>query len=353
VTVYTYGTQHATSVMATEARESVAKHCIGALHALMWILIFPLFLADRVHVVLGVSTLYYVQDIVWSIAMGQISIVAHHIAIIAYWLLLMRTDVVSRTENGFLLLCKPMLFMELSAAAIHMKHIFHTSAAAHHLCMISYLYLRLVAFPIVVLPFHYAAMLDSAPEDMVYLFSGFFLSIFVLIFSAAAVYVKASSFRRTIVVLSSKCRSRRDDKTKRMLMYPSALSSQILWSSTLSGISSIVALSRALHEYAAVCAVVFLTSVNHWRSPRKRSMRRYLDLIAVYASIGHHIYASRRDLGQLPETYAAGLLMCLCMYACAISNGLKGRHERAAGWHSAMHLLGLWMNIALYAEVSM
>ena len=91
---------------------------------------------------------------------------------------------------------------------------------------------------------------------------------------------------------------------------------------------------------------VFSCSINYWRHPDRRSMRRKLDMLVAGGSVGYHLYCA------LVES-ANGVLYCVLVAVCIFCYWKARRigqndQDTSSRWHCAMHLCGNVANQAMY-----
>lgn len=133
-------------------------------------------------------------------------------------------------------------------------------------------------------------------------------------------------------------------------MLPAKFSRRIYRCSFLS-VASVA--SAAFNEQAAclACAVLVLaTSINHWRRPEWKSIRRRMDLLAVIAAGTYQLVflsptAPRGACTAYVATVAAG---AACYAAARRSNFVHGDLDRSTWWHCGLHICGNCGNLILY-----
>lgn len=190
--------------------ENKIKHIIGLIHSVLWVVAFFESSGDWTYSILTFSIVYYAQDIVWSYVMRQHFVILHHVCVSTFWYILIQNEPIYIREDRKLLYY-PMFLAEISAAMIHLKHIFTTSFI-HHICMMVFVLTRLIFFPFHVIPNHYMKMMES--QNNKFLIGGLILNIFVVVFSSATVFVKRKMFYRSFIWLWGGSDEKKKNNTK-------------------------------------------------------------------------------------------------------------------------------------------
>jgi len=175
------------------------KHFFGLLHASVW-LILPVLETDKelVDTALLYSLLYYLQDTVWSIGLGEYSMAAHHVVLCIFWLFLVWTRLQFKEE----LLLSSMFFAEIGAFLIHLKYLFQDFSVLHNVCCITYVLTRLVALPLYVLP-KVVAIAEKMSWSWPY-FCGVVVVVATIAFSAWIIFSK-----KLLFLDAFRCRARK------------------------------------------------------------------------------------------------------------------------------------------------
>ncbi len=121
-----------------------------------------------------------------------------------------------------------------------------------------------------------------------------------------------------------------------------------LWSTSwFSIVSAIYGLSRG-HRIAIMPLIVFLTSLNYWRNPFDRSMRRFVDVMAVLICATCQIYLAR-NLSNY-STYIKLSIIGFAFYPIARLMKYHKHPWKSVISHSVMHVVCNVANIVLYSS---
>ena len=134
------------------------------------------------------------------------------------------------------------------------------------------------------------------------------------------------------------------------LMLPAKYSTRIYRCSFMS-IASVA--SAAFNEQAAclACAMlVMVTSINHWRRPEWKSVRRRMDMLAVGAAAAYQLFmvSPTAPRGACAAYVATVVLGTACYAAARRSRSVHGDLDRSTWWHCGLHLCGNCGNLILY-----
>ena len=94
---------------------------------------------------------------------------------------------------------------------------------------------------------------------------------------------------------------------------------------------------------------VFITSINHWRKPEKKSIRRKIDLAVVYLALFYQVYKTRKNrnfLLYLITIAMGGLMHKLSKY---MNTGSYVEDDISAWLHTLLHLYGNVGNLIIYS----
>ena len=123
----------------------------------------------------------------------------------------------------------------------------------------------------------------------------------------------------------------------------------ILWrSSWLALGTGSYAIYRHHYDYATICYIVWLTSLNHWQYPRMTSWNRYLDVSCVRLSLAYHLITAFYRENVIPY-YILILLGILCYYTGDLYYA-QNNYWTATYCHLLVHILGNVGNVILYSS---
>jgi len=135
-----------------------------------------------------------------------------------------------------------------------------------------------------------------------------------------------------------------DDPT---VYIPRKYSSRLFLSSQALIIPAVASIYFGCYGLASCSVMVYLTSLNHWRKPR-RCWRRHIDIGMVYVALACH--GVQAWLLGWPFGFvwwlACGLVSFL--YVNGRRLGSRGHHEQGIKRHFMVHILGSLFNTVLY-----
>ena len=82
---------------------------------------------------------------------------------------------------------------------------------------------------------------------------------------------------------------------------------------------------------------LYATSLNYWRYPLIKSMRRKVDMIVAHSTIAYHLYLSLYATNKLQTMVP--LFVGSSMYGCSLFFSKKMWHKTSAFCHWLLHVL--------------
>jgi hypothetical protein len=124
--------------------------------------------------------------------------------------------------------------------------------------------------------------------------------------------------------------------------------SAVLWrSSWLSGFSCLYALYQNKLDWAPFSALVFFTSLNHWKDYRPGSWEQQLDMVCVSISLTHHLIVAYYTELYIP--YYTLISIAACCYPVSYYYYFKNDIWTSTYYHCALHVIATIANLLLYS----
>jgi len=130
------------------------------------------------------------------------------------------------------------------------------------------------------------------------------------------------------------------------LVLQKANSQRIFYVSFLTIISIVTSYLLRLYDFTIVTSLIFMSSVNYWRSP-VYGIRRNTDVILTMCGCTYQLYQS------IHSVYHIQYMLCVALAAlCYAKAKITIDQTKSSLWHCGIHLFGNVGNIVLYIGMS-
>merc|ERR1711971_973788 len=133
-------------------------------------------------------------------------------------------------------------------------------------------------------------------------------------------------------------------------LYPKNISRRMLATSFAFPICAAQAYIHECYILSALTFLVFLASINYWRSP-KRGLRRNIDIVNSIFAVSYHMMYATIALENDGIKYVYLGMGALIPYSISVYARDNGHFNVESFFHCGMHLYGVVVNCLFYREI--